>query len=189
MLGLFEPRAASSLNRSAAVNVRVSITLKRRYFCLIGNQDPGGTCPCVQPKQMGRADDLWMNEEVGPWVHNKAGGPLHLPRRWRCRLLGIWVKTGPREWSRTGWGVGSDTALLYCTPLVCRPWRRFKDGDDAEEEDAEAGGEHRGPIWLLKMYLKESCRMRRRRKKFSLEGDKKWCAAGPCFCVAVRRTG
>lgn len=75
-----------------------------------------------QPKQMGRADDLLMKG-----LHAKQSASLYLPRRRQCRLLGIWGETGLRGRSPTGWEGESDTALLCCTPLGHRPWRRFKE--------------------------------------------------------------
>ena len=71
----------------------------------------------------------WVDLMIYLWraCWQQQSGTLHLPRRWRCRLPGIWVETGPRVKSPPGSGDGSDTALLCCTRLWYRPLRRFKE--------------------------------------------------------------
>lgn len=86
---------------------------------------------------MGRAG--WWFIDEGP-ATKRLPHP-HSPPRWRCRPLEIWAGTGPRVWSRTGWGDESDTALLCCTPLVRRPLRRFEGGvDEKDDGDDDAAG-------------------------------------------------
>lgn len=80
----------------------------------------------LQPKQMGRADDLLMEG-----LPAQQSASFYSPRRRRCHLLGIWVGTGPHVKSPTDLEDESDTALLCCIPLGHRPLRRFKVEDAA----------------------------------------------------------
>lgn len=158
---------------------------------------------------MGRAG--WWFIDEGP-ATKRLPHP-HSPPQWRCRPLEIWAGTGPRVWSRTGWGDESDTALLCCTPLVRRPLRRFEGGvDEKDDGDDDAAGK-----MLLRLGGDEQMRpdltpekKRKKRKQQRTRGRGRLLASGKVrrqdwlivtsrgegygrsmrdFCVAVKRAG